>query len=99
MKRSFTLRQKARDDVKKIWEWTADHYGEPQADRLVAAIYDDCLMLVRMPGIGHRRLDLTRRNSLFWTVGDYYIIFTPDTVPLEIGRIIHASRDVRNALR
>jgi plasmid stabilization system protein ParE len=74
VKRPFALRKKAQEDVKKIWEWVADHYGEPQADRLVAAIYDDCLMLASMPGLGHKRPDLTRRNSLFWTVADYYLI-------------------------
>ena len=98
MNRRFRLRPRARIDVQKIWEWVADHYGEPQADRLVAAIYDDSLMLARMPGIGHKRPDLTRRNSLFWTVGDYYLIYTPDTDPLEIDRIIHTSRDVRKAI-
>jgi plasmid stabilization system protein ParE len=98
VKRPFALRKKAQEDVKRIWEWVADHYGEPQADRLVTAIYDDCLMLASMPGIGHKRPDLTRRNSLFWTVGDYYLIYTPDTVPLEIDRIIHTSRDVRKAI-
>jgi plasmid stabilization system protein ParE len=98
VKSSFALRKKALEDVKEIWEWVADHYGEPRADRLVAAIYDDCLMLARMPGIGHRRPDLTRRNSLFWTSGPYHIIYVPETIPLEIDRIIHISRDVKKAL-
>ena len=94
----FRLKPRARTDVQEIWDFVADQSGEPRADRLVAAIFDDCLMLARMPGIGHKRPDLTRRNSLFWTVGDYYIIYTPDTLPLEIDRIIHASRDVRKVL-
>jgi plasmid stabilization system protein ParE len=98
VRRPFALRKKAQKDIKKIWEWAADQYGEPRADRLVGAIYDDCLMLANMPGIGHKRPDLSRRNSLFWTIGDYYLIYTPDTSPLEIDRVIHTSRDVRRQL-
>jgi plasmid stabilization system protein ParE len=94
----FRLKSRAKTDVQQIWDWTANHYGEQYADKLVAAIYEDCLMLARMPGIGHKRPDLTRRNSLFWTVDDYYLIYTPDTAPLEIDRILHTSRDVRRAI-
>ena len=92
------MKPRARADVLGIWDFVAEQSGEAQADRLVAEIYDDCLMLASMPGLGHKRSDLTRRNSLFWTVADYYLIYSPDTAPLEIDRIIHASRDVRNAI-
>ena len=98
MIRPFALRQKAREDVKKIWEWAADRYGEPQADRLVASLYDDCLMLARMRRIGHKRADLTRRHSLFWTSGSYYIIYAPETAPLEVERIIYGGRDLEKEL-
>jgi plasmid stabilization system protein ParE len=98
VKKPFALRRKAREDVKKMWEWIADHYGESQADRIVASIYDDCLMLARMPGIGHTRADLTRRNSLFWTSGSYHIIYVPETAPLEIDRVLCTSRDVNKEL-
>ena len=78
-------------DVREIWDFVADQSGEQRADRIVAAIYDDCLMPARMPGIGHRRADLTRRNSFFWTSGPYHIIYAPETIPLEIDRIMHTS--------
>lgn len=98
MTRSFILHEKALEDVNEIWEFVADLAGEPVADRLVAKIHDDCRMLAKMPGVGHVRHDLTRRQMLFWTSGPYLIIYHPETLPLEIERILHTSRDVRKAL-
>ena len=98
MKRPFILHEKALVDVYEIWDFVADLSGELVADRLVAKIHDDCRMLARMPGVGHVRPDLTRRQMLFWTSGPYLMIYHPETVPLEIERIIHTSRDVRKAL-
>ena len=98
MKHPFILRQKALEDVNEIWEFVAGLVGEPAADRLVAKIHDDCRMLAGLPGVGHVRPDLTRRQMLFWTSGPYHIIYHPETLPLEIERIIHAARDVKKHL-
>jgi len=84
--------------VNSIWEFISDVAGEPVADRLVAKIHDDCRMLARLPGVGHVRPDLTRRQMLFWTSGRYHIIYHPETVPLEIERIIDSARDVKKEL-
>jgi len=98
LKRSFILREKALEDVNAIWEFVADVAGEPVADRLVAKIHDDCRMLARLPRAGHVRPDLTRRQMMFWTPGSYHIIYHPETIPLEIERIIHTARDVKKEL-
>ena len=55
-------------------------------------------LLAGLPGVGHVRPDLTRRQMLFWTSGPYHIIYHPETLPLEIERIIHAARDVKKHL-
>jgi len=98
VKYPFILREAAIEDVNALWEFVADMAGEPVADRLVAKIHDDCRMLARLPGVGHVRPDLTRRQMLFWTSGPYHIIYPPETVPLEIARIIHGARDVKKEI-
>jgi plasmid stabilization system protein ParE len=99
MKRPFILHEKALKDVNDIWDYVADLAGELVADRLAAKIHDDCRMLARLPGVGHVRSDLTRRQMLFWTSGPFHIIYHPETMPLEVGRIIHTARDIKTELR
>ena len=53
-----------------------------------------------MPGIGHRRSDLTAFPVLFWTVGAYLIIYRViEGRPVEIVAITQGSRDIPAFLR
>ena len=63
------------------------------ADRMRDNIYEAINKLADMPGMGHRREDLTRQALLFWPVGKYLIIYRPDTAPLEIVRVVSGYRD------
>jgi plasmid stabilization system protein ParE len=51
-----------------------------------------------MPGIGHKRQDLTSRDVLFWTLHSYLIIYR-NSKPLRVARVIHAKRDVKKLLK
>ena len=51
-----------------------------------------------MPGIGHRREDLTPEDFRFWSVYDYLIVYDPSTNPLAVVRVLHGRRDVRSEL-
>ena len=44
--------------------------------------------------MGHGREDLTDQPVLFWPVGAYSIIYRPETMPLEVVRVLHGSRDI-----
>jgi plasmid stabilization system protein ParE len=54
-----------------------------------------------MPGIGHKREDLTAYPVLFWTVGSYLIIYRTraDGQPVEIVAVTQGSRDTPAFLR
>jgi len=41
---------------------------------------------------------LTRRNILFYRVHSYLIVYRPDKKPLNVLRVLHAARDVKNLL-
>lgn len=56
-------------------------------------------MLADSPTIGHTREDLTDELVRFWTVDHYYIIYRPDTSPLEVIAVISGYRDVPTQLR
>lgn len=51
-----------------------------------------------MPGMGHKRLDLTQRDVLFWLVHPYLIIYR-GSKPLRIVRVVHAKRNVKKLLQ
>ncbi len=48
--------------------------------------------------MGHLREDLAEEPLRFWPVYSYLIIYRPDSRPLEIVRVLHGARDVRNLL-
>ncbi len=50
-----------------------------------------------MPGMGHKRRDLTNRDVLFWPVHSYLITYQPSS-PLRIVRVVHGRRDVKKLL-
>lgn len=95
MKR-FQLARRALLDLQGIWNYIADD-SVAAADRVIADLHQAFRQLADMPGMGHRRRDLTRRAVLFWPVHSYLIIYT-DATPISIVRVIHASRDVRKLL-
>lgn len=95
MKR-FGLARRALLDLQGIWDYIADD-SVVAADRVITDLHRAFRQLAQMPGIGHKRRDLTIRGVLFWPVHSYLVIYT-DATPISIVRVIHASRDVRKLL-
>ncbi len=92
----FELARRALVDLKEIWEFVAED-SFSAADGLLEDFYRTFGKLADMPGIGHRREDLTQRDVLFWTLHSYLIVYKNGR-PLRIVRIIHAKRDVKKLL-
>lgn len=93
----FRLTPLARRDLEEIWDYLAldnREAAERVLDRIEAAIRE----LVRTPGMGHLREDLADRRHRFFLIYSYLIVYRPETRPLEIIRVLHASRDIRALL-
>jgi len=74
--------------------------GGPAVAKKVAGDFRRAFrLLARNPEIGHLREDLTRLPVRFWSVYSYLVVYSPDTKPLSIIRVLHGSRDVASALR
>lgn len=54
--------------------------------------------LAKTPGIGHLRADLADRRHRFFLVYSYLIVYRFETKPLQVIRVLHASRDVQSLL-
>lgn len=96
---SCRLSPEAEDDLLEIASYIAAR--DPGAARkVIADIYKACELLGSMPGLGHRRKDLTSDpDALFYCVRDcYLVIYRKGTDPLQIARVLHGARDVESEL-
>ncbi|MDR3718326.1 MAG: type II toxin-antitoxin system RelE/ParE family toxin [Bryobacteraceae bacterium] len=89
----FRLSPLAATDIEEIWEYIAAE-NPTAATRVRLALLEALRLLSRTPGIGHRREDLTEHDVKFWPVFSYLIVYSPDTQPLEIVRVLHGARDI-----
>jgi len=72
--------------------------GADRAEGLVRALFDALDRIADLPGIGHRRGDLTDEDLRFWPVFDYLIAYREGSSPLEIVRVLHGHRDLARVL-
>ena len=96
MKR-FVLTLLARQDLEDIWNYIA-HDNINAATRVLDRVEASIRALAKNPGVGHLREDLADRRHRFLPVGSYLIVYRPQTKPLQIIRILHASLDVQALL-
>src|SRR5271163_4045127 len=95
---AFRLSPEASQDLFEIYEYIAQDNVEA-AERVRVELLDTMRGLAKMPGKGHRREDLTKREVLFWPVRSYQIIYRSETAPLEIVAVLHGKRNIRRILR
>ena len=98
MKRRYTLAPEAARDLVQIWRYLKKESSQETADRVESVIRDKFEYLAEFSRAGHWRRDLTRADVRFFPVYSYLIVYRPETSPLQIVSILHASRDVPRIL-
>src|SRR6478735_8296293 len=94
---TFIVAPAAEDDVFQIWCYLLDQAGPVVADRVEREILVKFANLAAIPGIGHRRPDLTRSDVLFYTLYEFMIVYRRGN-PLQILGVLHAKRDLHHLL-
>ncbi len=98
---SYRFTPQAIDDLFEIWSYIAS--DDPDAaNRVEEAIHVASAFLADTPLAGRIREDLTVLPLRFWLVQpyrNYWIVYNPETKPLQVIRIIHAARDLPPLLR
>lgn len=89
----YVLTPAAEDDLQNIIEFLIVE-SPSAASRVLDALQEATQLLGERPGIGHRRTDLADEALRFWPL----VIYRPDTVPVQVIRILHGARDVRRLL-
>jgi plasmid stabilization system protein ParE len=96
-RKSFILTPRAKADLHDIWDYIANDNIEA-GDRVLDVLEVTMVKLAKNPGIGHCREELADKRHRFFAVYSYLIIYRHETKPLQIIRILHASRDVLSIL-
>jgi plasmid stabilization system protein ParE len=91
------LTPQARLDLIEIWNYIAQDNID-MADRVLKEIDKAMDNLVDHPEMGHWREDLVDRRHRLWTLYSYHLIYRTETTPLQVVRILHASRDIAEIL-
>jgi len=92
----YKLSARAIRDLGSIWDFVSIDDVDA-ADRVIDKVKQQFEQLATMPRLGHKRTDLTSRRVLFWPVYSYLIVYRPAS-PLQVVRVLHAKRHVRQIL-
>jgi len=93
----FVLTRLAQRDLEEISAYVAND-SVKAATRILDDLEAKIRALARNPGMGHAREDLADKRHRFFPTGSYLIVYRSETKPLQILRILHASRDVQELL-
>jgi plasmid stabilization system protein ParE len=95
---SYILAPEALQDLQELWDYIATENLDA-ADRVVDTLFAAFERLAAMPGLGHRREDLTDRPLRFWTVDAYLVIYRAERTPIEIVAVTRGGRDIPHLLQ
>ena len=76
----YILAPEALQDLQELWDYIATENLDA-ADRIIDTLFAAFERLAAMPGLGHRREDLTDRPLRFWTVDAYLVIYRAERTP------------------
>ncbi|WP_419739524.1 type II toxin-antitoxin system RelE/ParE family toxin [Ruegeria sp.] len=96
MANGYDLSKKAQDDLRGIWAYTEDRWGEQQAD----TYYRDIFKTIELLASGERkgRKADVRDGYLKYPVGRHFLYFTKVDGRIRIVRVLHQSMDVERHL-
>lgn len=99
MTRSFILTPSASRDIDGILEYVLEQSGLSRALHVHQKLYDGLAKVATQPHLlGHVRGDLADEAVRVFAVFSYLIVYRPDTVPVQVVRVIHGARDVPTVL-
>jgi len=86
------LSARARRDLKDIWRYGCQEWGEEQADSYARALGKAMDLLGEQPGLGAPADSVLARGRR-WKVGSHHIYYFQDEKAVRIVRILSAKQD------
>lgn len=96
---SYSLTNKAVQDLSSIWEYTVDTWSERQADKYYFMLLDSCQDIADGKVLGKNYPEISAEIVGF--KAGQHILFYRKLSPskVEIARILHAQMDLKNRLQ
>ncbi len=96
---SFTLTNKAVDDLAQIWNYSSEKWSEEQADRYYFMLLENCREVAHNPDLGKYYSGIT--EDLIGFKAGRHIIFYRKVKhnAVEIIRILHEQMDIENRIK
>ncbi|HLA03238.1 MAG TPA: type II toxin-antitoxin system RelE/ParE family toxin [Aestuariivirga sp.] len=91
------LGPKARTDLAAIWDYTALHWDDEQADAYVVSLGETMKLLANQPSLGRKIGDIREGYFKFPAASHIFIYRTRPNI-VEVIRILHKSMDVEGHL-
>lgn len=91
----FNLTPRAKEDLRGIWNYTAETWSEPQADNYVTALYQRFVWLAEQPQLGKHRPDVAQGYHCF-PQGSHLVFYLVRDGAIDIIGIPHKEMDVLN---
>lgn len=90
----YKLHQQARakQDLKDIWRYTYDKWGEAQADQYFEELENGLKTLVRNPGIGKNRESM-REGYRSFQINRHVVFYKVAASTIQIVRVLHVRMD------
>lgn len=95
MANRFNLTPRAKDDLRAIWNYSFDVWGEAQADRYVTQIYERFSWIAANPKSGKHRYDIQEGYYCFQQ-GSHLIFYLIRDGGIDIIGVPHKAMDVIN---
>jgi len=80
------------DDLESIVDYVEFNANEERSRMVLEELLRAMARLAEMPGIGHRRRDLSDADVRFWSVYEWLIVYDWCARPIEIVRVVHGRR-------
>ena len=93
MSRRYQLTLLAEQDVREIVFYIAENFGLARAEQVRGDFLETFRLLAERPEIGRHRPELWPEPYRFWPLGPALVAYRSDVEPIQIVRVVRASRD------
>ncbi len=94
----YKLTQKALGDVSAALARLHSEVSPEAADKLERQLFVAFTELGAMPGIGHRRADLTAKNVFFYASRPYVIVLRRMKTYVQVLHVLHERQDIKERI-
>jgi toxin ParE1/3/4 len=92
MKGRFVLKPRAQADLDEIWDYTAERWGQEQAETYTRQLWRNIQAIADQPSLG-RGCDEVRAGYRLFPSGSHILLYRLHEDGIEVVRVLHERMD------